>query len=184
MSARWRSRGRKNGSGRTFSAHMERAAPQPEGHGGRASGGSEQLHMPVVGILHRVLDGEEATGGWQSQATPEGHVFQRAIAPPHARPNTVFLNATREMSLMDEELGWFSDLVRQGHRTEIARVTTLVAPEVRDLQLLIGPSSNPYLSAMLDRGRDRPRSGHGCRVRSAVQTPVRLLCRSRRHPAG
>ncbi len=147
--------GEENGSRRTFSAHLEKASPPPADNGA-GTGSAERLHVPVVGILRRVMDGSEASAGWAAQPTPEGQILYRAIEPPRPRPGGVFLNATREMGLMEEELGWFSDVVRQGRRDEIARVTRLVAPEVLELQLLMGPSKSTYLSAILRDGGDRP----------------------------
>ena len=149
-------RGSENGSEHTFQTHMERPDPSPGADRAPPGGEPQGLPVPLVARQRTVLDGREANGALHIVATPEGQVARSGAAPPSRRPTGVLQGATREVSLTDEELEWFSDIVRAGHRDEIARVLRLVAPEASDLQVLIDRSRKPYLSVLLPDGDDRP----------------------------
>ncbi len=112
---------------------------------------SMQSPQPVVGIVHRYLDGKIPDQPYTGlRMTPLGAVLHQPDAAP-GRPRCIFESTGLQQELPIDHLARFSQLIRDGQRPQLLQAMKLAIPGINGIEILLG-DGGAYLAISLADG--------------------------------
>lgn len=113
--------------------------------------------LSVLGRLNTYLDGDLAKGNITGmQTTPRGVVVHENPVPPQFRPNCVIESARWQLTIPNEYLQRYSDIVREGRKQELTKAINVILPKITDVEILTGQTGESYVSAVTESGNLLP----------------------------
>ncbi len=109
---------------------------------------------PVVGIIRTHLDDKlvkEGPGGLHN--TPTGVVLYVSANEATGRPNCVIESTRFQNEVTVEYLQRYSDLVREGQKSEMVTAMKMISERIEDMEILTDDSKEPYLSVTMRSGK-------------------------------
>ena len=112
---------------------------------------------PVVGRLRTWIDNKELDGKLPARHNSPKGLVERGFSDSVTPRTTCIIEGTRwQLEISGEYLNFYSNMVREGRKEDLANAVHLIFPKIKDVQILTDENGESYFSAITNDGDQHP----------------------------